>query len=284
MKDQVIKSLIFNENVRLYVASSTNLVNEMQKRQNLWPTTLAALGRTLTVTAMMGLMLKQNSNIAIEIDGKGPAGRIITGGNSKGEVKGYIEHPEVHFEYHDQKKLNVGMAVGNEGFLTVTKDLGFGKIYTSQVELIDGEIADDFTYYFAKSEQIPTSVGLGVLVDVDNKAISSGGFILQVLPNCPDEIIDKLEEIINNLGNVSDIIKSIDNLEDFIKLFSNDYKILDTLDIKYQCDCSREKFLKGLKSINKDELNKILEEDKKIETVCNFCLEKYTFTKEDFEK
>lgn len=283
MKDKVLKSLICNDSVRLYVCSSTNLVNDLQKKQHLWPTTLAALGRTLTVTAMMSTMLKGKETITININGNGPAGQILTGGNANGEIKGYIENKEVHFEYHELKKLNVKMAIGTDGFLTVTKDLGMGKIYTSQVELQTGEIGDDFTYYFTKSEQIPTAVGVGVLVDTDNFALSSGGFILQVLPNCSEEVISFLEEKIKCIKSVSDLFNNCENLEDIIRYFSSDYKILEEKKICYKCDCSKEKFLNGLKKLDKQELKTILDEDKKIETVCHFCHEKYIFTEDDFK-
>jgi len=193
MKDYLVKGYAFGGTVRVYTARTTNLVAEAQKRHNLWPTSTAALGRLLTSSVIMGAMYKGDQELTIRVDSDGPIGGMVATTNTLGEVRGYVGNPHVFLQYNNGK-LNVGQAVGN-GFIHVTKDLKVRDMFTSSSEIITGEIAEDFAYYFTSSEQIPSAVGLGVLVNTDNTVAASGGFILQVMPGCKSETIDKIEKI-----------------------------------------------------------------------------------------
>ena len=283
MKDYVLKAFLFDKNVRIYAASSTNLVEEARKLHGMWPTSSAALGRFLTIAAMMSLRYKSNEHLTIKIDGQGPIGEMLVEA-SNGVVKGSIHNPEVFMQYNDGH-LAVGKAVGNDGYITVTKDLHMSKPFTSFSPLQTGEIGDDFTYYFLTSEQIPSSIGAGVLVNPDNSIKAAGGFIIELLPSCPEEVISKLENILKNLKPISQMIDEGYTPLDIIKEIANDdYEILEEKDIKYHCDCSKERFRRGLKVIGKDELLDIINTDQKAEILCHFCMKKYIFTKEELEE
>jgi len=280
MKDYLIKAYAFDGTVRIYTAVTTNLVAHAQEIHDLWPTSAAALGRLLTVSVIMGAMYAENQELTIRVEGDGPIGSMVSTTNNKGEVRGYVENPHVFLQYNSGK-LNVGKSVGN-GFIHVTKDLKIRSMFTSSSVIQTGEIAEDFAYYFTASEQIPSAVGLGVLVNEDNKILSSGGFILQVMPGCKKETIEKIEKIISELTPVSEMIEKGYSPEDIMNEISgNSYQHLQTLDLKYFCTCSIEKFEKGLISLGKEQLNEIILEDKNIETVCHFCNTKYNFTEDN---
>ena len=285
--DLVTKAYAYDGTVRIYVATSTDLVNKAQKLHHLWPTSTAALGRTLTMAAIMGLSYYEPVDLTIRIDGGGPLGEMVVLANEKGEVRGYVSNPEVFMEYNDgpnKGKLNVGMAVGTNGFINVTKDLKLRTPFTSTAELQTGEIAEDFTYYYALSEQIPSSVGLGVLVDTDNSCIAAGGFLLQLMPGYKKETVDKIEEILQSFGAISEMIQKGRTHEDIIKeLSNNNYEILETRDISYKCDCSKERFAKGIKSLDIDTIDSLIE-DGHASVSCHFCQSKYEFSKQDLEE
>lgn len=280
MKDYLIKAYAFDGTVRIYTAVTTNLVAHAQEIHDLWPTSSAALGRLLSVSVIMGAMYAEGQELTIRVEGDGPIGSMVATTNNQGEVRGYVENPHVFLQY-DSGKLNVGKSVGN-GFIHVTKDLKLKNMFTSSSEIQTGEIAEDFAYYFTASEQIPSAVGLGVLVNDDNKILSSGGFILQVMPGCKKETIEKIEKIISNLMPVSEMITKGYTPEDIMNEISgNDYQHLQTMDLKYYCTCSREKFERGLISLGSEQIKEIIIEEKSIETVCHFCNSKYNFTEED---
>ena len=282
MKDYLIKAYGFNGTVRIYTAVTTNLVAHAQEIHDLWPTSAAALGRLLTNSVIMGAMYSEDQELTIRVVGDGPIGEMVATTTSYGEVRGYVSNPHVFLQYNSGK-LNVGQAVGN-GFIHVTKDLKIRNMFTSSSVIQTGEIAEDFAYYFTVSEQIPSAVGLGVLVNDNNKILSSGGFILQVMPGCKTETIDKIEKIISKLIPVSKMIEKGYSPEDIMNEISgNSYQHLQTLDLNYDCTCSREKFEKGLISLGKEQLNEIILEDKKIETVCHFCNSKYLFNEKNLK-
>lgn len=282
MKDYLIKAYGFNGTVRIYTAVTTNLVAHAQEIHDLWPTSAAALGRLLTSSIIMGAMYDENQELSIRVVGDGPIGEMVATTTSKGEVRGYVTNPHIFLQYNSGK-LNVGKAVG-KGFIHVTKDLKIRNMFTSSSEIQTGEIAEDFAYYFTVSEQIPSAVGLGVLVNDNNKILSSGGFILQVMPGCKEETIKEIEERLKNLIPVSEMVQKGYTPEDIMKeITNNNYQFLQKLDLQYYCTCSREKFEKGLISLGKQQLLEILEKDKKIETVCHFCNSKYQFNKSDLE-
>ena len=280
MKDYLIKAYAFDGTVRVYTAVTTNLVGHAQEIHDLWPTSAAALGRLLTVSVIMGAMYGDKQELTIRVEGDGPIGNMVSTTNNKGEVRGYVKNPHVFLQYNSGK-LNIGQSIGN-GFIHVTKDLKIRNMFTSSSEIQTGEIAEDFAYYFTVSEQIPSAVGLGVLVNEDNKILSSGGFILQVMPGCKEETINKIETIISELMPVSKMVEKGYSPEDIMNEISgNSYQHLQTLELNYTCTCSREKFEKGLISLGKEQLNEIISEDKKVETVCHFCNTKYDFNEED---
>lgn len=280
MKDYLVKAYAYDGTVRIYAANTTNLVHKAQTTHDLWPTAAAAFGRLLTASVIMGAMYKGDQELTIRVEGDGPIGGMLATTNAHGEVRGYVSNPHVFLQY-DSGKLNVGQAVGN-GFIHVTKDLKVKDMFTSSAEIQTGEIGDDFAYYFTSSEQIPSAVGLGVLVNEDNTIISSGGFILQVMPGCTDETIDQIEKIISSIKPVSEMIKEEYTPEMIISdLTNNDYQLLEHLELQYKCNCTKEKFEKGLISLGEEELHSLLAEDHGIETVCHFCNTKYQFSEDD---
>lgn len=279
MKDYALIATAYNNMVRIYVATTTNLVQEAKDIHDTWPTSTAAFGRTLTASALMGLMYKDKEQITIRIKGDGPIGAIFVEANPDGTVRGEIQNNHVYLK--KSEKLDVGKAIGN-GFLYVTKDLKLKDFYTSSSELQTGEIADDFTYYFAVSEQTPSSVGLGVLVNTDLSVKASGGYILQLMPNITDEVIDEVEKVINNLTPISTLIAENKTPEDILSILANNTeKILKKQPLKYHCPCSKENFGKALQKLDNKTLKTIIKEDGQAEIICHFCHKKYIFTKEE---
>ncbi|MCK5388597.1 MAG: Hsp33 family molecular chaperone HslO [Candidatus Izimaplasma sp.] len=282
MKDYLIKAYGFNGTVRIYTAVTTNLVAHAQEIHDLWPTSAAALGRLLTNSVIMGAMYSEDQELTIRVVGDGPIGEMVATTTSYGEVRGYVSNPHVFLQYNSGK-LNVGQAVGN-GFIHVTKDLKIRNMFTSSAKIQTGEIAEDFAYYFTVSEQIPSAVGLGVLVNDDNKILSSGGFILQVMPGCKEETLKEIEETLKNIMPVSEMVQKGYTPEDIMnEITGNSYQFLQKLDLNYYCTCSREKFEKGLISLGKLQLEEVKKEDGKIETTCHFCNSKYKFDKKDLQ-
>lgn len=283
MKDYTVKAYAFGKNVRIYACNSTLLCEEARVIHGMWPTSTAALGRALTVTAMMSLMYKMGEHLTYKIDGNGPIGEMIIEA-TYGTVKGSIQNPEVFLQYNNGH-LAVGMAVGTDGNIYVTKDLHMRKPFTSISALQTGEIGDDFTYYFASSEQIPSSVGVGVLVNEDNSVKAAGGFILQVMPGCPEAVLDLIEARLGELRPISEMVDAGLTPEEIInEVTGGDYDLLESHPIQYKCDCSKERFAKGIRTLGKDELTSIIEEDGKAEVMCHFCKTKYSFDKNELEE
>lgn len=281
MHDYLIKAYAYDGTVRIYSAVTTKLVEESRQIHDSWPAATAALGRVLTATVIMGAMYKEDQTISVQIDGGGPAGKMIATANTQGDVRGFIANPQVHASTNDDK-LAVGYVVGNSGFIHVTKDLKIRDTFTSSAELQTGEIADDFTYYFAKSEQIPSSVGLGVLVNDDNSVLASGGFILQIMPGCKTETLSIIESNITKMKPVSELILNGYTPEQVVDVLTNgNHKIIQKLDLRYQCDCSKERFAKGILSLGNDEIQDMINNHQDIETTCQFCGRRYNFSISD---
>jgi molecular chaperone Hsp33 len=287
MKDYALIAYAYNKEVRLYVATSTHLVEEARIIHDTWPTATAALGRFLTASAMMGLMYKEGERITLRIKGDGPIGSMLVEANTSGEVRAEINNPHVYLKYDDEakrNKLNVGAAVG-QGFLHITKDLGMKDFFTSSSELQTGEIGDDFTYYFALSEQIPSSVGLGVLVDIDQHVLASGGYILQLMPNASEETISTVEKLIQNLSPVTQMIHEGKEPEDILSILANHTEqILSKHQISYTCHCSKDGFSKSLSALDQDTLDHLIHEDGQAEIKCHFCGKEYHFSKDELQK
>lgn len=285
MGDYLVRALGFNNSVRAFAVSTTETVGEAQRRHDTWPTTSAALGRTMTAAVMMGAMLKGEDKITVKVEGNGPIGSMIVDANAKGEVRGYVTNPHVEFELNPHGKLDVRRAVGTEGALTVVKDLGLRDFFSGQVPIVSGEIAEDFTYYFATSEQVPSSVGLGVLVNTDDSILAAGGFIIQLLPGVDDETITAIESHLSKIEPVSKMIQKGYTPEEILKavLGEENVQMLDSLPVKFECSCSKERFGAAIISLGEKEIRDMIEEDGKAEAHCHFCQEKYQYSKEELE-
>lgn len=280
MNDYLVKALAYNGQVRAYAARTTETIAEAQRRHGTWPTASAALGRAMTAGVMMGAMLKGKDQLTVKIEGNGPLGPILIDSNADGEVRGYVTNPQVDFPLNEQQKLDVKKAVGSFGTLTVVKDLGLKEYFTGQVELVSGELGEDFTYYFASSEQIPSSVGVGVLVNPDQTILAAGGFILQLMPGIDDEIITLIEERLKTIPPISKLIEEGLTPEAILEklLGENNVKILETMPVAFRCNCSKDRFARAIISLGEQEINDMIQEDGKAEAQCHFCRETYHFT------
>ena len=285
--DTIKKYLALENKVSLTIIESTELVEKARKIHDLTPTTTAALGRLLTATALLGVDLKNmEDSITVQIKGDGPIGTMIAVSNKFPKVRAYIQNPHIELPLNSQGKIDVGKAVGKTGYLSIIKDIGLKKPYMGIVPLTTGEIAEDFAKYFAESEQKPTAIALGVLVD-NNGVKKAGGYILSLMPDATDKIVTKLEENIKNIPSISKILSDNDNLNDISKIITGDENariIEENILPVYECNCSTEKMKNGLISLGKSELEQILKEESKIETVCNFCNKKYVFDKSQIEE
>jgi molecular chaperone Hsp33 len=286
MKDYLIKALAFDGQVRAYAVDSTETVGEAQRRHYTWPTASAALGRSMTAGVMMGAMLKGDNKLTIKINGGGPIGGIIVDSNAKGEVRGYVHHPQTHFDLNEHGKLDVRRAVGTDGMLMVVKDVGMRDHFTGQVPIVSGELGEDFTYYFASSEQVPSAVGVGVLVNPDNSILAAGGFIIQLMPGTDESTITKIEQSIQSIPPVSKLIEKGLTPEEllFEILGKENVKILEKMPVSFRCTCSKERFGNAIISLGTEEIEQMIEEDGKAEAHCHFCNEKYLFSVEELEE
>lgn len=290
--DYYLRATDHGGRLRVLAGRSTGLVEEARRRQSTSPVATAALGRTLTATALMGTTLKDDQTVTVRIDGGGPTGGIICVSNSEGRVRGYIQNPNAEMELIGPGKLNVGMAVGRKGSIYVTKDLGLKEPYTGSAPLVSGEIAIDFASYFTRSEQTPSAVGLGVLVDTDETVRAAGGIIVQLLPEkeADDEVYlkERLAGLEKNLASISSISHSIDlgvTPEDLISIVLQgiEYEVLERGELAYYCPCSREKARALLAGVGRDEIEDILKEGKGTELVCRFCGERYNFEHDEVQ-
>lgn len=282
MSDFLNIATCYNDKIRIYAADTTKTCKHAQDIHNMWPTSAAALGRTLTMALIMSTMQKAGERLTIKINGGGPIGQITVEA-AYASVRGFVHNPGVYLT-NNNGKLAVGQAVGTDGVIEVIKDLGLKEPFTSSTNLVTGEIAEDFNNYFWQSEQTPTAISLGVLFDKEGKVTAAGGFLVQVMPDCPEETIAKLEEILKNIKPISTLIAEGLTPEQIISIIAEgNYKLLDKIDLKYNCNCSKERFSRGLASLGKKELQEMIAENKDFEINCNFCNTKYTFTKQDLE-
>lgn len=284
MKDQLTKALVCEGRVRLYLARTTDLVQEARDRFDCYPCTSAALGRVLSVGTMMGMMLKSKQEmLTITINGHGPLGTIMVDAYADGTVRGFVSNPHVPTQVREDGHLDVGGVVGKDGTLTVTKDLNMQENWTGTVELQSGEIGDDFAYYFTLSEQTPTAVSVGVLVGGDGNIISSGALILQMLPDATETDISICEHVLEGLKPMSTLIQEYDdtNLEELAKDMFEGCHILTTQEISFSCPCSKERMERALTTLPEEEIKGMIEQDHGAEVTCNFCNEHYTFTEDE---
>lgn len=285
MQDYLVRGIGYNGQVRAFATRTTETVAEAQRRHNTWPVVSAALGRTMTASVMMGAMLKGNEKITVKIEGNGPIGPIVVDADAKGDVRGFVTNGQVHFDLNEHGKLDVRAGVGNEGFITIVKDLGMRDMFTGQTPIISGEIAEDFTYYFATSEQVPSSVGLGVLVNPDNSVLAAGGFILQIMPGCEEETIVALEKQLASIEPVSKMIEKGLTPEQILEqvLGAGNVQVLDSMPVKFQCQCSKERYGAAIIGLGVQEIQEMIEEQGEIETQCHFCLQTYDFSQQELQ-
>lgn len=283
--DYLVKALAFNGEIRAYSVNATETIQEAQKRHYTWPTASAALGRTMTASLMMGAMLKGDQKLTVTVDGDGPIGKIIADADAKGKVRGYVTNPQTHFPLNEQGKLDVRRAVGTTGAINVVKDVGMRDYYTGSSPIISGELGEDFTYYFANSEQVPSSVGVGVLVNPDNSIKAAGGFILQVMPGAKDETIDRLEAAISTMKPVSTLIDEGLTPEEMLEtiLGKDNVTILETMPTEFECNCSHDKFLNAIKGLGQAEIEDMIAKDHGVEAECHFCRSRYAFSEDELK-
>ena len=286
MDDYILRATAADGLIRAFAATTKNTVQTARSLHNTTPVASAALGRLLTAGAMMGTMLKGEKDlVTLQIKGDGPIEGLLVTADSKGRVKGYPFNPNVDIPPKSPVKLDVGGAVG-KGYLTVIKDLGLKEPYVGKTELVSGEIAEDLTYYYAKSEQIPTAIALGVLVDTDTSIKAAGGFIIQLMPGATLEVATMLEERITHLKYITELLDRGETPETILDAVLGDMnlEIIDKMPTEFYCDCSRERDEKALISIGEKDLRTILEEDKKAEISCHFCNKVYNFDEADLKK
>ncbi|MCF6461640.1 Hsp33 family molecular chaperone HslO [Clostridium sp. Cult3] len=287
MEDYIIRGINKDKTLRLFVASSTNLVEKARRIHNTSPTATAALGRALTGAAMMGIAMKgEKDSLTFKIKGDGPVGSIVTVANNRGEVKGYVDNPYADVPSRADGKLDVGGLVGRNGQLVVIRDLGLKEPYIGMANLVSGEIAVDLVNYFYISEQQPSAINLGVLVDKDISVKAAGGYMLQLLPNVAEEDIDRIEEILSKAKPISTLIDEgltpEEVMEELFGIF--EMEVLDKKPIEFKCNCKREKIESVLQSLGREEIEDMIKEDGKAEVVCHFCNNKYLFSEEDLHK
>ena len=281
--DEIIRAVTNDGFVKISAVSGQGFVEKARALHNLSPVATAALGRTLCATSILGDLLKEdNATVTVRINGGGPIGSIIAVSDSSGNVRGYVQNSYIDLPLNEFGKLDVGKAVGTSGTLTVSRDLGLKEPYIGTTALISGEIADDFTYYFVESEQVGSACGLGVLVDTDTTVICAGGFVVQLLPGAPASLIEKIENNIHEMGQVTGILQK-GTAEDLINHVLNGLspEILLRVPVEYRCYCSRERVQKAVESIGKEELEEIVNSGENTEINCHFCNSVYVFSSQE---
>ena len=285
MSDTLLRAIARDAGIQICAASTTELVERAHEIHNTTPLATAALGRTLTATAIMGSQLKvEDGSVTVQIKGNGPLGAIVCVGDSDGYVRGYLQDPAVDLPLRADGKLNVGGGVGR-GYLMVIKDIGLKDPITGTVALVNGEIAEDLTRYFAESEQIPSACALGVLVNPELTVRAAGGYLVQLLPGAGEDTIARLEENINAVKPVSTMIDEGMGPREIIETVLAGFfpEILDEREVRYRCTCSKQRVERALLSIGREDLEKLAEEQETTEVACHFCDKKYTFTRAELE-
>lgn len=284
-KDYIVRAMAADQQLRVFAATTKNMVERARQIHNTYPVATAALGRLLTAGAMMGSMMKGDTDIlTLQIDCSGPIQGLTVTADAKANVKGYVKNPQVDLPPNQAGKLDVGKAL-DLGILNVIKDIGMKEPYNGQTHLVSGEIAEDLTYYFATSEQIPSSVGLGVLMSKDNTVAQAGGFIIQVMPFAEDAMLDRLEKKIGEIQSVTSMLAAGMTPEDILEELLGEFgvEITDRIDTAYRCNCSRERVSKAISSIGTRDLQEMINDGKPIEVKCHFCNMAYTFDTDDLK-
>lgn len=282
MSDYLVRGMSMDGSVKMVAIRSTELVRRGAQIQGTTPNATAAFGRALTAASMMGNMQKvEDGSLTLQIKGDGPLGTLLAVSDAVGNVRGYVTNPQISLLEKYKGKLDVGAAVGH-GMLTVIRDLQMKEPYIGSVELVTGEIAEDITTYFVQSEQVPTACALGVLVDVDQSVKAAGGYLIQLLPGAPDDVIDKIEAGIQAAGAVTSMLEQGMTPEQLLKTVLRDFELelLETTPVEYRCYCSLDRVTSTLISLGKKELQEIVDDGETIHIGCQFCDTDYAFTTE----
>lgn len=284
MSDYLIRIIDSTKSIRGFFVNSTIAVREMERIHSPSATSSAAMGRLLTQSFLMGAMMKnETDSLTLKLDGGGPIGLMIAVSNNKGEAKVYASNPFADAESYPNGKLNVKGVVGSEGNLTVISDLGLKEPYIGVSPIVSGEIGEDFAYYYISSEQLPSAVALGVLVDTDLSIISAGGYIIQLMPGVEESTIEKIEKSIKEVEPISSLIEKGMRPEEIAKLVLKDFdiEVIDKKEVAYKCSCSRENVVRMIKSLGPEEIKSMIEEDGGAEVICHFCNMAYIFGEEE---
>lgn len=287
MSDYMIRATAANRQVRVFACYTKDMVETARAAHNTSPVATAALGRLLSAGVMMGSMMKNDDDlITLQVRGDGPIGGITVTADNAGNAKGYVHNPEVIIPANSKGKLDVAGAVGH-GSLHVIRDTGLRDPYIGQIQLVSGELAEDITYYFATSEQVPSSVALGVLMDFNNTVKQAGGFIIQLMPFAEDSVIDALESKLSTISSLTSLLDSGKSIEDIMQELLGDlgeFEILDKIPVQFHCNCSKERISKALISIGQKDLQDIINDGESIEVKCHFCNTAYNFTIDDLNE
>lgn len=287
MEDYLVRAVTEDGAFRMLAVNGSKIVQTAQQAHDTWPASSAALGRTLIGTLLLSsALLKDDEKLTLRLLGDGPVGGIVADGNAQGEVKGYIQNPHVNLPLNVLGKIDVRRAVGTNGMVSVTKDLGLKQPFTGQVPITSGEIAEDLTYYLAKSEQIPSAMGLSVFVNQDNSIDVAGGFLIQTLPDATDDQLTRLEERLKEMPLVSNLLREGQTPEQILQTIFGDepIKFLGQSPVAFKCDCSKERFSKALATLPQHELQAMIDEGHEIDTACKFCNTHYQFSVADLQK
>jgi len=284
---ELVRAMTRDGFVKAVAVTTTDIVERARQIHKTFPTATAALGRLLSAASMMGNMQKvENGSITLQVKGGGPLGTVLAVSDAEGNVRGYVQHPQISLMEKYKGKLDVGGAVGTDGMLTVIRDLQMKEPYIGSVELVSGEIAEDIASYFVQSEQCPTACALGVLVDVDQHVRAAGGYIIQLLPGAPDETIDRIEAGIEKAGAVTNLLDKGMTAQELLETVMEDLdlEILETSPVAYKCYCNRDRVTSTLISLGRKELRQIVEDQETIHIECQFCDTIYDFTHEEISK
>ena len=284
MSDQIVRGMTEDGYVKVVGITSTGIVERARQIHKTLPMATAALGRVLTAASMMGNMQKtEDGSLTLQVKGGGPLGTILAVSDWQGNVRGYVENPAISLLEKYRGKLDVGAAVGNQGTLTVIRDLRMKDPYIGTVPLVSGEIAEDVTSYFVQSEQIPTACALGVLLNQDQSVRAAGGYLIQLLPGAPDHIVDQIERSIEAVGNVTSVLEAGASAAQLLEMLfvGMNLRLLETTDIRYRCYCTRNRVASTLVSLGREELEQIVRDDETVTISCQFCDTVYRFSPQD---
>ena len=283
MEDYLVKALCYEGSIRAYGIRATNTIKEAQERHDTWSASTAALGRTMVGALLLGGTLKGTDKLTVKVQGNGPAGAIVVDSNGLGDVKGYIKNAHVSLPLNEEGKIDVRGAVGTEGVFTVSKDLGLKETFSGQTPIVSGEIGEDFTYFMAVSEQIPSAIGLSVLVNPDETVKACGGFMIQVMPGAAEKTIDFIEERLKEAPLVSHLLDEGETPEAILErlLGEEHVNVLEKMPVQFKCECSKEKFGTAIIALGVAEINAMIEEDHGAQAVCQFCGNKYQYSEHD---